>query len=89
MPSRSRHSASAGALTLRTNPRGVVLVDYYAEDWSTLWWVRVDGHGHVIEAGADRDAAVSLLARKYDQYTIEPPPGPVVAIDVVTWRSWP
>ena len=74
---------------LRADPRAALLVDFYADDWSTLWWVRIDGLGRVIESGAERDAAVSLLARKYDQYTISPPPGPVVAIDIVTWRGWP
>ena len=49
---------------LQANPRAVLLVDAYAEDWSSLWWVRVDGLGRVIESGADRDAAVALLARE-------------------------
>ena len=74
---------------VRANPRASLLVDFYADDWSTLWWVRVDGLGTVIGAGAARDAAVSLLADKYDQYSSEPPTGPVVAIDIDTWRSWP
>lgn len=74
---------------LRANPRASLLVDFYADDWSTLWWVRVDGLGEVISAGADRDAAISLLVQKYDQYTSEPPPGPVIAIAIATWRSWP
>jgi PPOX class probable F420-dependent enzyme len=74
---------------LRANPRASLLVDHYAEDWSTLWWVRLDGNGRVIEAGKERDAALSLLAAKYDQYRIERPIGPVVAIDIATWRGWP
>ena len=74
---------------LRANPHAALLVDFYADDWSKLWWVRVDGTGRVIESGAEQGAALSLLARKYDQYTREPPPGPVVAIDIVTWRGWP
>ena len=74
---------------LRANPHAALLVDFYSDDWSTLWWVRIDGTGRVIEFGVERDAAVSLLAGKYDQYTREPPPGPVVAIDIATWRSWP
>lgn len=74
---------------LRANPRAALLVDFYADDWSTLWWVRVDGRGDVIGAGADRDAAVTVLAKKYDQYHSEPPPGPVIAIAIDTWRSWP
>jgi len=74
---------------LRANPRATLLVDHYSDDWSTLWWVRVDGVGHVVESAADREAALSLLARKYAQYRVEPPPGPVIAIRIVTWRGWP
>jgi hypothetical protein len=57
--------------------------------WSTLWWIQIDGLAYVIEAHAERDAAVSLLTTKYGQYVDEPPPGPVIAIDIITWRSWP
>ena len=30
---------------LRANPHAALLVDHYSDDWSTLWWVRVDGEG--------------------------------------------
>ena len=39
---------------LRVNPSTALLVDHYAEDWSTLWWVRVDGRGRVVDGGAAR-----------------------------------
>lgn len=74
---------------LRADPRAALLVDYYSDDWSSLWWVRVDGLGHIIDSPADRQAAILLLARKYQQYAVEPPPGPVIALDITTWRSWP
>jgi PPOX class probable F420-dependent enzyme len=74
---------------VRANPRAALLVDFYADDWSTLWWVRIDGRARVIESGEERDAATALLTAKYDQYTSQPPPGPVLAIDIVTWRAWP
>ena len=74
---------------LRANPRASLLVDFYADDWSKLWWVRVDGPGRVIEAGAELETALTLLADKYGQYRVDAPPGPIVAIDVATWRSWP
>ena len=74
---------------LRANSRAALLVDFYSDDWSTLWWVRVDGRGHVVEAPAERAAAIALLAGKYEQYSVTPPPGPVIAIEVATWRGWP
>jgi PPOX class probable F420-dependent enzyme len=74
---------------LRARGQASLLVDHYDEDWSTLWWVRVDGAGRVVDAGRERDAALAALAAKYDQYRRDPPPGPVVAVDITTWRAWP
>lgn len=74
---------------LRANPSAALLVDHYADDWTTLWWVRVDGDGRVLGAGAERDAALEVLRTKYHQYRDDPPPGPVIAVDTTGWRSWP
>jgi PPOX class probable F420-dependent enzyme len=73
---------------LKTNASASLLVDHYAEDWTKLWWVRVDGSGRVIEDGVERDRALDLLAAKYQQYPETPPPGPVLAIDIEHWRMW-
>jgi PPOX class probable F420-dependent enzyme len=74
---------------LGANPHAALLVDHYSDDWSTLWWVRVDGEGRILAGGAERDAAIALLTTKYPAYIEQPPPGAVVAIDVVGWRAWP
>jgi PPOX class probable F420-dependent enzyme len=74
---------------LRAHPRAALLVDHYDDDWSTLWWVRADGDGRVIDAGAERERALDLLAAKYPQYRTRRPPGPVVAVVVTRWRAWP
>jgi PPOX class probable F420-dependent enzyme len=74
---------------LRTNPRASLLVDHYAEDWATLWWIRVDGTGRVIEDGPEHATALAALAAKYEQYRRRTPPGAVVALDITAWRSWP
>src|SRR5262245_51784199 len=58
---------------LRARPRAALLVDHYAEDWSTLWWVRADGAGRVVEVGPERERALELLAAKYEQYARERP----------------
>jgi PPOX class probable F420-dependent enzyme len=69
--------------------RASLLVDAYEEDWSSLWWVRVDGPAQVLPAD-DVDAAVGLdaLVAKYPQYRDHRPEGPVVAVRCETWRSW-
>ena len=42
---------------LRAQPYASLLVDHYADDWSALWWIRVDGAGRVIDGGPERDLA--------------------------------
>jgi PPOX class probable F420-dependent enzyme len=74
---------------LRASGVASLLVDHYEEDWSRLWWVRVDGRGWVAESGEVRERALGLLAAKYEQYRRQIPTGPVVVIDVTTWRAWP
>jgi PPOX class probable F420-dependent enzyme len=71
------------------NPAVSLLVDHYDDDWSTLWWVRVDGVAHVVEADEEREHALTLLANKYPQYRREPPPGPAIVVDISRWRAWP
>ena len=74
---------------LATNPAACLLVDCYEDDWSKLWWIRVDGTARVLVDGDERDHALDLLAAKYPQYQATRPPGPVIAMDIVSWRSWP
>jgi PPOX class probable F420-dependent enzyme len=74
---------------LRGNPNAALLVDHYDDDWSSLWWVRADGTGRVLDAGPDVTHAIALHVNKYDQYRQAPPDGPVIALDIVAWRGWP
>jgi PPOX class probable F420-dependent enzyme len=75
---------------LAAHPRASVLVDHYTEDWGALWWVRMDGHAEIAAPGAPGHAtAVALLAGKYEQYRLRPPPGPAIVIEIDTWRAWP
>lgn len=69
---------------VRATGRASLLVDHYEEDWSKLWWVRVDGAAEVIESAA----AIDALAAKYEQYRAARPAGPVIAVEPERWRSW-
>ena len=73
---------------VRANPRVSVLVDHYEDDWSRLWWVRLDCWARVVEQAVERGRALELLAAKYTQYRAEPPEGPVLAIEIERWRAW-
>ena len=70
------------------NPRVSVLVDHYEDDWTRLWWVRLDGVAHVLVHDAEAQHAIDLLARKYTQYRDARPPGPVVAITIQRMTGW-
>ncbi|HWD83938.1 MAG TPA: TIGR03668 family PPOX class F420-dependent oxidoreductase [Kribbella sp.] len=62
-----------------------LLVDEYEEDWTHLWWVRVDGTARVVPSHA---VAVDLLVAKYPQYEADPPAGPVIVIQADEWSGW-
>jgi PPOX class probable F420-dependent enzyme len=69
-------------------PRVSVLVDHYEDDWTRLWWVRLDGRASELPAGPEAKRATALLVAKYAQYRERPPTGPVLRIDVERWRGW-
>jgi PPOX class probable F420-dependent enzyme len=73
---------------IRSNGAVSLLVDHYEEDWTRLWWVRVDGTA-AVAGETERQVAIDLLSAKYEQYRSSPPPGPVVAIAIERWRMWP
>ncbi|MEV4413183.1 TIGR03668 family PPOX class F420-dependent oxidoreductase [Catellatospora sp. NPDC049609] len=73
---------------IAANPRVCLLADHYEEDWSRLWWVRADGTARVLDVSEPEAAtALALLAARYRQYA-QPPPGPVIAVDVTRWTAW-
>src|SRR5204862_1296270 len=74
---------------VRSHPAASLLVDQYDDDWSQLWWIRVDGQSRVVESGAERDAAVATLVEKYHQYQHVPILGAVIVIERLRWRAWP
>jgi PPOX class probable F420-dependent enzyme len=72
----------------RARPDVTILVDHYEEDWTRLWWTRLRGRARVLDDGEEREGALELLAAKYPQYRVEPPDGPVLAVDITEVRSW-
>ena len=79
-------------LNLRANPRASLVVDHYDEDWARLRYVLVIGRAEILEAGPDRERALTLLREKYPQYRAMANfgQGPVIRITperVVGWRA--
>lgn len=87
------HKPKSGArlqrlVNVEANPLATVLADHYAEDWSRLWWVRVDGEATIHLGNAAWSNARRALADKYDQYADRPPQGPAIVISLDRVRSW-
>ena len=82
-----RHTALKRIANVRENPSVSVLVDHYDDlDWSALWWVRADGHGRILEPGAEEARnALALLRERYPQ---QEPIGDLLAVDVERWSGW-
>lgn len=73
---------------LRANPAVSVLIDEYADDWSALWWVRIDGTAEIVEDGPKFADAIDALVAKYPQYRDNVPCGPVIRVQPSGWRAW-
>jgi PPOX class probable F420-dependent enzyme len=73
---------------IAANPAVSLLVDHYEDDWTRLWWVRVDGTAHVVTDSAEAERATDLLATRYAQYRAARPGGPVVAIHIDRLTGW-
>jgi len=69
------------------NPRVSVLVDEYDDEWSKLWWVRVDGSAQVLPA-ADAGPGLASLVEKYQQYRSAALDGPVIVITIDKVVGW-
>ncbi len=67
---------------IAANPAVSVLVDFYDEDWTRVWWARADGTATVHD---DQERAVALLSARYPQFV---PAGRVIEIAVERWSGW-
>lgn len=66
-----------------------LLVDAYDEDWTQLWWVRVDGSAEIVAAeDPSGRTAIDALVAKYAQYAHDRPEGPAIIVRELSWRSW-
>jgi PPOX class probable F420-dependent enzyme len=73
---------------VRAHPAVTVLVDHYDDDWTRLWWVRLDGVAEVVVDGAEHMYAIALLEAKYPQYRAMRPTGAVMRVTVAGWTGW-
>lgn len=73
---------------IAANPAVSILIDEYNDDWSKLWWVRIDGKARVLTDDAEIHRALDFLSQRYAQYREIRPIGPVVAVPVDEYVGW-
>jgi hypothetical protein len=58
------------------------------QDWSRLWWVRVDGTARIVDDEQERADQIDRLCEKYVQYRENPPAGPITWVNIETVTGW-
>ena len=70
---------------IERNPAVSLLVDIYADDWSKLRWLRVDGEAQPVPTS---EPVAAALRAKYPQYEATPLGTSAIRITVRHVRSW-
>lgn len=83
-----RSARLARLADIAANPAVCLVVDHYEDDWTQLWWVRLDGTARVVADGPEWERGVDLLVAKYAQYRERRPTGPVIVITIGQVRTW-
>lgn len=83
-----RHTRLQRLANVTATGTASLLVDEYDEDWTRLWWVRLDGSARVLENRDKGRRAIEALRAKYPQYAGHPPAGAVLAMTVESWVGW-
>lgn len=74
---------------IASDPRVMLLVDRYDEDWSRLAWVALRGRAEILEGGGEHVAALAALRARYEPYrAMNLEALPVIAIRGLSVASW-
>lgn len=80
-----RRSRLQRLLNIEANPHVSVLVDHYDDDWTRLWWVRLDGRARITEMD---EYYVNCFLQKYPQYKTVDVGSTAIEIDVDKVAEW-
>ncbi len=74
---------------LESDDRATLLIEHWdRDDWSQLWWVRVELRWHSNYA-RDREATLAAeLARRHPQYRVDQPFVRVLVLRIVSVSGW-
>ena len=79
---------------IERDPRVTVLLDHYSDNWTELWWLRIEGTATVRlgeSFGEQETRAAARLREKYDQYRTTRPfsdEPTLIRIEIERMRSW-
>lgn len=75
---------------IAANPAVSVLAHHYdSDDWTQLWWARVDGSASIVPPDdPEHPPLATLLGEVHPQYREHPIAGPIIAIAVERWSTW-
>lgn len=73
---------------VEAQPAVSLLVDHYEDDWTALWWLRIDATARVVVEEPDRTMLTRALVRKYAQYLVHPPTGAVISMKIDAITPW-
>ncbi len=76
---------------IAANPKVALLVDAYDEDWSKLAFVLIQGKATLLENPEERERAIELLRKRYEQYIgmdLHDPRRPIIKITLVKVTAW-
>lgn len=84
-----RHQNLARLANIARDPNVALIADHRdSQDWTNLWWVRVQGRATIVESGPPHQDAVDALVAKYLQYLARPPTGPVIRVRDLRFSGW-
>jgi PPOX class probable F420-dependent enzyme len=88
-PKRDRGRPLKRLSNIADNPQVAIVFDRYDENWQRLAWVMLRGRAEILSAGAEHEAAQSLLRSRYRQLqAMQIEHLPVIAIRIERVASW-
>jgi len=70
---------------IETNPSTTLLLDHYEEDWSKLWWVRIEAIASIVPLPL---SARLKLTKKYAGYADTEPGIESIKLEIVSVHKW-
>ncbi|MAZ59372.1 MAG: TIGR03668 family PPOX class F420-dependent oxidoreductase [Chloroflexi bacterium] len=67
-PKRAKLTNLKRVKNILENSNVSLIIDYYDDDWTNLWYILISGHAALLEETPERPAVLDILVNKYPQY---------------------